>query len=171
MKIQCNPHGGLLIACILLACDLRPPTPPSPHLPQPPLDLCYVFCGKEGMIHYFIHQITCKKVSSDWSRHNMSNKGLFWLAEDRCYLNAERGAGNEHILEQENEKWEQNLTWTLALSVTAFRILCFVPIFYYFSRPPCCFALPRFCNIFWKLDFRSHWTALCLNATRFMNSS
>ena len=69
MKIQCNPHGGLLIACILLACDLPPP---RPHLPQLPLDLCYVFCGKEGMI-----QITCKKVSSDWSRHNMSNKGLF----------------------------------------------------------------------------------------------
>ena len=31
--------------------------------------------------------------------------------------------------EQENEKWEQNLTWTLALSVTSLPILFLVLIF------------------------------------------
>ena len=38
----------------------------------------------------------------------------------RCYYNGE----------QKNEKWEQNLTRTLALSVTSFPILCLVSIFH-----------------------------------------
>ena len=33
--------------------------------------------------------------------------------------------------EQENEKWEQNLTSTLALSVNSFPILCLFPTFYF----------------------------------------
>ena len=44
------------------------------------------------------------------------------------YKNEERGAGNEHE-EQENENWEQNLIWTLALSVTSFSMICFVSLF------------------------------------------
>ena len=42
--------------------------------------------------------------------------------------NRERGTGSG---ERENRKWEQNLTWTLALSVTSFPILCFLPIFHF----------------------------------------
>ena len=43
--------------------------------------------------------------------------------------------GNEEE-KRENEKWEQNLTWTLTLSVSWFLILCFVAIFHFFrSRP------------------------------------
>ena len=38
--------------------------------------------------------------------------------------------------ERENEKWEQNVTWTLAILVTWFVILCCVPIFQ--------FPIPRF---------------------------
>ena len=48
--------------------------------------------------------------------------------------------GNEEE-KRENEKWEQNLTWTLTLSVSWFPILCFVPIFHFFSFPA------RFSNI------------------------
>ena len=33
--------------------------------------------------------------------------------------------------ELENDKWEQKLTRTLALSVMLFHILCIVPIFYF----------------------------------------
>ena len=40
--------------------------------------------------------------------------------------------------ERKNEKWEQNLTWTLAILVTSFPILCFVPICN-FARSPCSF--------------------------------
>ena len=44
-----------------------------------------------------------------------------------------RGTGRgKRSRERENGKWEQNLTCTLALSVTPFLlILCFVPIFYF----------------------------------------
>lgn len=73
MKIQCNPHGGLLIACILLAYNLPTP-PPSPTAPRS----LYVFRGKEGMIHLFTRShvkkpvpigpdtICLTKVCSDW---------------------------------------------------------------------------------------------------------
>ena len=37
------------------------------------------------------------------------------------------------------KKWGENLTWTPALSVTLFPILCFVPIFAFFPFP-----VPRF---------------------------
>ena len=53
-----------------------------------------------------------------------------------CYQNEERGTGNG---ERENGNWEKrNLTWTLALSVTSFPILWFVPIFF--------FPIPRTCS-------------------------
>ena len=42
--------------------------------------------------------------------------------------------------ELENDKWEQKLTRTLALSVILFHMLCIVPIFL-FSRSP--FPVPR----------------------------
>ena len=90
MKIKCNLHGGLLIACILLACDLSTPPPPRPpNHPQICIrlqikhclvlsSLYYVFSGKEGMIHLFtrshvkkpvligLDTICLTKVCSDW---------------------------------------------------------------------------------------------------------
>ena len=41
-----------------------------------------------------------------------------------------RKAGKGHG-ERGNEEWEQNLTWTLPLSVTSFPHPCFVPIFHF----------------------------------------
>ena len=55
---------------------------------------------------------------------------------------------NEHG-ERENEKWEQNLTSTLAHSVNSFLILCLFPTFHFF-RSPCSRSLlpfPRFSNV------------------------
>ena len=52
--------------------------------------------------------------------------------------------------ERKNEIWEQNLTWTLALLITSFPILCFVPIFK-FARSPCSFlvlvTVGRHCDV------------------------
>ena len=63
----------------------------------------------------------------------------------------ERGAEDEHG-EWENDKWEENLLWTLALSVTSFPVLCFVPIFHF--PPPYARSfspIPRLSNInVWK---------------------
>ena len=55
-----------------------------------------------------------------------------------CCLNGERGAGDQYG-EREDEKWEQSLTRTLALSVTSFQISVLFP-FYIFLFPvlvPC----------------------------------
>ena len=63
-----------------------------------------------------------------------------------CYYNGEREAENEHG-ERESEKWEQNLTWTLALSVTIFPILCSLFIFSNSVPRAPAFPAPRFSNI------------------------
>lgn len=59
------------------------------------------------------------------------------------------------LVGRDNEKWGKNLSLTLALSVTSFATLCFVPIFNFpFSRarspfpvPLPSFPAPRFSNI------------------------
>ena len=54
--------------------------------------------------------------------------------------------GNERG-ERENEKWEENLNWTLALLVTSFPILCFVSIFHFpILRDRSPFTAARFSN-------------------------
>ena len=61
------------------------------------------------------------------------------------------GAGNKHG-EGENEKWEQNLTLTLAnLSITSFPILCFVVLFNFpvpHTRSPLPFPRSSTHNVF-----------------------
>ena len=98
MKIQCNPHGGLLIACILLAYDL------PPRLPQPPLDLYYVFCG---MIHLFTRSHVKKPVPIGLDTICLTKVCSDWLKIDVTKTqNGEQGTSTGN----KKKKWEQNPT-------------------------------------------------------------
>ena len=60
---------------------------------------------------------------------------LIWYSERGSVSKTRKGKR-----ERKNEIWEQNLTWTLAVLITSFPILCFVPIFN-FARSPCSFLV------------------------------
>ena len=60
---------------------------------------------------------------------------LYDAANEEVVTNTRKGKR-----ERKNEIWEQNLTWTLALLITSFPILCFVPIFK-FARSLCSFLV------------------------------
>ena len=55
---------------------------------------------------------------------------LYDTAKEEVVTNTRKGKR-----ERKNEIWEQNLTWTLAVLITSFPILCFAPIFN-FARSP-----------------------------------